>query len=57
MTKEDLLLDLYKNIWEDTRNKEQITVQYLGIIVSAVGLVAVAIDRNRSSTVGGDFWA
>jgi len=46
MGKEDLLLELYKNIWEDTRNKEQITAQYLGIIVSAVGLVAVAIDRK-----------
>jgi hypothetical protein len=46
MTKENLLLELYKSIWEETREKEQITAQYLGIIVGAVGLVAIAIDRK-----------
>jgi len=45
MEKEDLILELYKNIWSAARHKERLNVQYLGIIVSAVGLVALSLYR------------
>ena len=39
----NFILKMYESIWNTARNKERITVQCLGIIASAVGIVALSL--------------
>jgi len=47
MTEEEkrinLILKMYESIWNTARNRERTTAQYLGIIASAVGVVALSL--------------